>query len=57
MKVSTYKITLKHDNGYMIINACGPSKKTAIKKVMYFENCPECAILRVEKTAHSYCRY
>lgn len=57
MKVNTYKITLKHDNGYMIINVCGASKKAAKNKVMYFENCPECAILRVEKTADGYCRY
>jgi len=57
MKVNTYKITLKHDDGYMIINVSGTSKKAAKSKVMFFENCPECAILRVEKTAHSYCRY
>ena len=57
MKVNTYKITLKHDNGYMIINVGATSKKAAKNKVMYFENCPECDILRVEKTAHSYCRY
>lgn len=43
-----YNVTVKHDNGSKIIKVFAMGKDSAINQVMALENCPRCAIIKVE---------
>jgi hypothetical protein len=48
--MKTYKFIIKHDNGVQHLTTTASDAKTAIQKVMNFENCPKSAITRLTET-------
>jgi ribosomal protein L37AE/L43A len=48
-----YRVTVKHDNGKIRLTVPATSEEKAKKIVMDYENCPECAIVKVERITES----
>mgnify|MGYP003533229468 CR=1 FL=1 len=42
--LNTYKFTLKHDKGKQVIKVRHYTLEGAKRQIIFFENCPECAI-------------
>ena len=45
--MNTYKITVKHDTGKIVIRTIAQNEQAAKNMVMAAEGCPECAIVKV----------
>ena len=50
MKIETYLVTLRHDNGTHRLKVVSLSgKQGAIRQVTATEHCPECAIVDIKR--------
>ena len=49
IKLNTYKLKLKFDNGIFTIKTYAINKTQAIRQVLAFENCPFNAIKKIER--------
>lgn len=48
IEMKTYCVTVKHDNGKCRISLMAQNEDAAKRMIMKAENCPECAIQKIE---------
>ena len=54
--MQTFSVTVKHDQGFTLINVTAPDMVSAIGQVILAENCPERAIVKIERGEAKFIR-